>query len=225
MPSKILLPDNYHLAIHTSDFTSKNPHSIISTLQWGVSADWIHSIPERQARFVHQKVSWVLDSKSLVLELGIASDHAREIMENTLDIDATFGEFCRKEWTHVYSLFPIDWLKNTDLYRSDEEFIEYAWKKWKVKFWFCGSRVDCGVHNEHDFLEWHIGVAGDGRMEKFTDFDEKTLIESYRMSPGQTHPIFAYAYKKDPNGNPLYPPHRWFGGNTGDVWLVVEEYF
>jgi hypothetical protein len=62
-------------------------------------------------------------------------------------------------------------------------------------------------------------------MEKFTDFDEKTLIESYRMSPGQTHPIFAYAYKKDPNGNPLYPPHRWFGGNTGDVWLVVEEYF
>lgn len=53
--------------------------------------------------------------------------------------------------------------------------------------------MDCGIHNEHDFTEWHIGIAGDGRMEKFSDFDENTLIESWRMSPGQAHPIFALA--------------------------------
>jgi hypothetical protein len=82
-------------------------------------------------------------------------------------------------------------LKNTDLYRSDEEIIEYMGKKWKIKFWFCGPNVNCGIHNEHDFIEWHVGIAGDGRMEKFTNFDEKTLVESWRMSPGQVHPLFA----------------------------------
>lgn len=222
--SHILLPNGYSLRFHTDDFIPHEENSILAVMQWTAHNTQIQLFSEREARYVHQKITITLDPNTLVLELGILRNHARDIMTNTLNVDATFGEFCRKNWTHVYSLFPVGWLKNTDLYRSDEECIEYAWKNWKVKFWFCGPNVNCGIHNEHDCIEWHVGIVGDGRMEKFTDFDESTLIESWRMSPGQVHPIFALAWQKDVNGNPKYPPHRWFGWNTGDVWMVIEEY-
>jgi hypothetical protein len=225
MSSKISLPDGYVLRFHTTDFSTQQQHSIVSILSGVSRAAYIQSIWERQARFIHQTVDFSLDPESLALELWISIEHFDSIIDNTFDVNGILWDFCRTHWTQVYSLFPIDSLRDTDLYQSEEEIIEKYGKKWKIKFWFCGPRVDCGIHNEHDFIEWHIGIMGDGRMEKFIEKNETTLVESWRMSPGQTHPIFANEWETDSLGNPVYPFHRWFGGNRGDIWMVVEEYF
>lgn len=106
--SHISLPEGYSLRLHTCDFVTNEHNSILATMQGTAHAEQIQSFLEREARYIHQKVPVTLEPNTLVLELGILSKHARDIMANTLDVDNTFSEFCRKNWDHVYSLFPVD---------------------------------------------------------------------------------------------------------------------
>lgn len=86
-----------------------------------------------------------------------------------------------------------------------------------VNLWFAPSGTDCGIHNEHDFLETHTQVHGHGRMQKFTAPRHDALYEDVPMSPGVTHVPFCGMAGKEFR----YPWHQ-YRADTDCVWLAVE---
>ncbi len=115
-----------------------------------------------------------------------------------------------KEWTHVHDIFPLPHLSETKLWRSKKEKIGNV----SFNLWFAAAGTDCGIHNEHDFLEIHTQIWGTGHMQKFHTKDSSTMYEDILMTPGFTHEPFC-------GQDHLYPWHRYFA-DTDCVWLAVE---
>jgi hypothetical protein len=86
-----------------------------------------------------------------------------------------------------------------------------------VNLWFAPAGTDCGIHNEHDFLETHTQIHGSGRMQKFTAPRHDALYEDVPMSTGATHEPFCGTER----GRFRYPWHQ-YRADTDCVWLAVE---
>jgi hypothetical protein len=86
-----------------------------------------------------------------------------------------------------------------------------------VNLWFAPAGTDCGIHNEHDFLETHTQVHGSGRMQKFTAPRHDALYEDVPMSPGATHEPFCGTA-----GDTFRYPWHQYRADTDCVWLAVE---
>jgi hypothetical protein len=87
-----------------------------------------------------------------------------------------------------------------------------------VNLWFAPAGTDCGIHNEHDFLEIHSQIHGYGRMQKFKERDHATLYEDLRMSPGHTPPV---PFCRSTGTGFAYPWHQ-YRADSDCVWLAVE---
>lgn len=147
-----------------------------------------------------------------------------DIVLNKINVDKEFGEYCRHHWTKWVD---ISWNKEDeklDLYRSHQVEYEFMWTKYIWNCWFCWKNVDCGFHNEHDFIEVHTCIAWDWYMQKSIDWTDKTLIETVWLLPWNTHRVFAIEGEYEENWDPKYPFHRWLWWNTWNVWLVIEKY-
>ena len=114
-------------------------------------------------------------------------------------------------WTHVYDIFQLPHLKHTNLWRSTKEQIGSI----GLNLWFAAEGTDCGMHNEHDFLEVHTQIWGTGHMQKFAKKDPVTLYQDIFMTPGFTHAPFCTEDEF------VYPWHRYFA-DTDCLWLAVE---
>lgn len=117
-----------------------------------------------------------------------------------------------KKWSHVHDIFPLPHLQNTNLWRSPKEQIG----KVAYNLWFAAEGTDCGIHNEHNFLEVHTQIWGTGHMQKFYEKDAATMYQDIYMTPGYTHEPFCGSDHK-------YPWHRYYA-DTDCVWLAVEFY-
>ena len=165
--------------------------------------------------------SMVASEDSLV---SIFSIQERNIMLDKIDVDAVFWEYCRKNWKRLSELPGCEKLTSTDLYRGDQVPYDFQGISYKFNLWFCGANVDCLWHNQHNFIETHTNLAGAGYMQKSCDGTDGWLEETYGLLPGNSHRTFNIAWETEANGNPKYPMHRWLGGNTGNVWFVIEKY-
>ena len=83
-----------------------------------------------------------------------------------------------------------------------------------MNFWFAAAGTDCGIHNEHDFLEIHTQIWGTGHMQKFHQRSADTLYQDILMTPGFTHKPFC-------SDDLRYPWHRYYS-DTDCIWLAVE---
>jgi hypothetical protein len=86
-----------------------------------------------------------------------------------------------------------------------------------ANLWFAPAGTDCGIHNEHDFLETHTQIHGAGRMQKFTAPRHDALYEDVPMSPGATHDPFCGTA-----GDQFRYPWHQYRADTDCVWLAVE---
>lgn len=138
--------------------------------------------------------------KLLAFELG-----------NDFEVSNEAADFCRKNWTQAFDIFPHDVYKGADFYKSPEREIGDI----VYYFWYCGEEFSCGIHNKHDFFELHTQILGEGEMQKFHENDENTVYSRDILSPGQTHQPFF-----DEKG--LYGWHQYYS-NTKCIWLAIES--
>jgi hypothetical protein len=89
----------------------------------------------------------------------------------------------------------------------------------KVNIWFATSETSCFIHNEHDFIEVHTQIYGNGRMQKFKAQNAETLFEEILMFPGYTTPIPFCNVKSDYKF--VYPWHQYYA-DTDCIWLAIE---
>lgn len=89
----------------------------------------------------------------------------------------------------------------------------------KANLWFAPSKTDCFIHNQHDFIEVHTQILGDGRMQKFKEQKHSTLYEDILMKSGYTTPIPFCDITE--NGNFIYPWHQYYADNDC-IWLAIE---
>lgn len=115
-----------------------------------------------------------------------------------------------KSWSHVYDIFPLSHLKNTNLWRSEKQKIENI----ELNLWYAKIGTNCGIHNEHDFKELHTQIYGIGIMQKFHNDTMDSLYEDVYMSPGYTHKPFYDSKIK-------YPWHQ-YKAITDCIWLAIE---
>ncbi|AOX02152.1 hypothetical protein BJP34_24340 [Moorena producens PAL-8-15-08-1] len=89
----------------------------------------------------------------------------------------------------------------------------------KVNLWYAPSRTDCAIHNQHDFLELHTQVLGQGRMQKFKEEDFDTLYEDLLMTEGYTQIVpFCEVHE---NQHYTYPWHQYYS-DTDCIWMAIE---
>ena len=131
-------------------------------------------------------------------------------LENLLKSKYSFTDKIIKSWTHVYDIFPLPHLKETQLWRSDKHEIGQI----ELNLWFASAGTHCGIHNEHNFKEIHTQIYGIGRMQKFHESSYESLYQDVYMSPGFTHEPFY-------NKNGLYPWHQYLA-DTDCIWLAIE---
>lgn len=88
-----------------------------------------------------------------------------------------------------------------------------------VNLWYSPPGTDCGIHNQHDFIEVHTQIAGEGRMQKFFEARPETLYEDQLLRPGTTNPTpFC---RLAPDGALVYPWHQ-YRSDTDCLWLAIE---
>ncbi|WP_394941568.1 hypothetical protein [Psychromicrobium sp. YIM B11713] len=88
----------------------------------------------------------------------------------------------------------------------------------KLNLWFSPAGTDCGIHNQHDFLEVHTQISGIGAMQKFEDPTAPTPYEEQLMAVGATSPSPFCEYE---DGSFSYPWHQ-YKAVTDSVWLAIE---
>ncbi|AEW98176.1 MULTISPECIES: hypothetical protein [Streptomycetaceae] len=89
----------------------------------------------------------------------------------------------------------------------------------KVNAWYAPAGTDCGIHNEHPFIEVHTQTHGTGRMQKFATADPATRYLDLPMAPGYTTPDPFCS--TTPDGTFRYPWHQ-YRADTDSIWLAVE---
>ena len=167
--------------------------------------------------------SWDIEAQEDTL-LSVFTMSDASILLDKIDVEEVFWEFCRANWSRLCELLWCEALTETDLYRWDQVEKEYKWIKYRFNLWFCWADTDCLWHNQHDFIETHTNLAGAGYMQKSSDGTDDGLEETYGLLPGNSHRTFNIDWQTEDNGNPKYPMHRWLGGNTGNIWFVIEKY-
>lgn len=88
----------------------------------------------------------------------------------------------------------------------------------RLNLWFSPAGTDCGIHNEHDFIEVHTQLAGSGRMQKFYTRAAESLYEEYLLAVGSTNPA---TFCHEQHSRFIYPWHQ-YRADTDCVWLAVE---
>lgn len=88
----------------------------------------------------------------------------------------------------------------------------------RANLWFSPAGTDCGIHNEHDFIEIHTQISGFGRMQKFSARDHGGLYEEQLLSPGATNPV-PFCVESDTSF--VYPWHQ-YRADTDCIWLALE---
>lgn len=89
----------------------------------------------------------------------------------------------------------------------------------KVNLWFAPSRTDCAIHNQHDFLEIHTQIWGQGRMQKFKEKNFDSLYEDLVMTEGYTQIVpFCQVHE---NQQYTYPWHQYYS-DTDCIWMAIE---
>lgn len=166
---------------------------------------------------------WTLKAKEDTL-LSVIKLNSKDIALNKVNVDEEFWDFCRSNWSQLRDLWDVEGFENVDLYRSDQEIIEYKWTKYKLNFWFCWANVDCLWHNVHEFIETHTNVVGHWNMQISEDWTDQGLMMTYGLAPGQSHKTFNLEGQFDEDWNPKYPFHRWLWGPTWNIWLAIEKY-
>jgi hypothetical protein len=119
-----------------------------------------------------------------------------------------------QSWDSAYDIFQLNHLKETQLYRSPKQRLGEI----SYNLWFAAAGTDCGIHNEHDFVEVHTQIWGLGHMQKFRDSNPESLYQDVTMSPGFTHRPFCNEQRPY-----IYPHHRYLA-DTDCIWLAVEYY-
>ncbi|MEB3340537.1 hypothetical protein [Okeania sp.] len=89
----------------------------------------------------------------------------------------------------------------------------------KVNLWYAPSHTDCAINNEHDFLEIHTQVFGQGRMQKFKAENFDTLYEDLIMAEGYTQ-IVPFCQVNE-NQKYTYPWHQYCS-DTDCIWMAIE---
>lgn len=87
----------------------------------------------------------------------------------------------------------------------------------KVNLWFAPGGTSCGIHNQHDFLEFHTQVWGIGVMQKFHTAHTSVPYEEQALAPGATGAA-PFCLSAD---DWAYPWHQ-YAAQTDSVWLAVE---
>lgn len=88
-----------------------------------------------------------------------------------------------------------------------------------LNLWFAPAHTHCFIHNQHDFIEIHTQVWGQGRMQKFNAQDYNTLYEDMLMSPGFTTSVpFCQV---EGQHQYTYPWHQYYC-DTDCIWLAIE---
>lgn len=86
----------------------------------------------------------------------------------------------------------------------------------EIKICYGHPSATAGAHREHPkvFDEFHVQLAGTGRVEKWRENDPASLYQEYILAPGATHASLC-----DEAG--IYPWHRYYS-ITHVTFLVVE---
>ncbi len=122
------------------------------------------------------------------------------------------NEIIKNNWHHVFDIFNVPQLEHTTLWRSQKETVGNL----EMNLWYAPAGTNCGIHNQHDFLEVHTQIYGIGRMQKFQRNDLQSLYQEVYMSPGYTHnPFYSNTGK--------YPWHQYYA-DTDCIWLAIEKY-
>lgn len=87
-----------------------------------------------------------------------------------------------------------------------------------VNLWFAPAGTLCGVHDRHDFLEFHTQVAGCGEMQKFHARTGARPYERQVLAPGGTG---AAPFGRPSQDGWVYPWHQ-YAAHSASVWLAVE---
>ncbi len=184
---------------------------------------------------VKDKIKWTLKTfKSSVYHFGNveASEDTLlsvfdikdlDVILNNIDVNKDFWNYCRSNWKQLRELYDVEWFEKVDLYRWNQIEKNFNWEKYKFNLWFCGPKIDCLFHNQHDFIEVHTCIAWDWFMQKANDFEGKQLIETVWLMPWISHRKFNIDWEFEENWNPKYPIHRWLGWKTWNIWLVIEK--
>ncbi len=88
-----------------------------------------------------------------------------------------------------------------------------------VNLWFAPAGTNCFIHNQHDFIEIHSQVVGQGRMQRFKSQAHNTLCEDMLMSPGFTTSI-PFCEVRGSNQY-IYPWHQYYA-DTDCIWMAIE---
>ena len=193
---------------------------IITIIEWQVKdrIKWILNTFESSVYYW-----WEIEATTDTL-ITIFDIKNRDIILNKIDVNWEFWEFCRKNWTQLRWLYDVEWFEKVDLYRWDQIDYRFNWVKFKFNLWFCWKEVDCLWHNQHDFIETHTNIAWDWYMQKSLDWTDNWLIETVWLLPWNSHKKFNIDWENEENWNPKYPFHRWLGGSSWNIWLVIEKY-
>ncbi|MCT4617234.1 MAG: hypothetical protein N4A38_03430 [Candidatus Gracilibacteria bacterium] len=208
------------LELNSGNKLEINSPSIITVISGKIKEDTGRGLNKFESS-IYYKINLEVLEDTLVIVIKVDD---RNILLNEIDVNKEYGDFCRKNWISGDDLFPGCGLDKADLYRSNQLEKEFLGEKYKFNYWFCGPRVNCGIHNVHNFVEIHTNIMGDGFMQKFENKKEDSLYETVGLMPGNSHRRFDVDLQTDKDGNPKYPYHRWLGGKTGNIWLVIEQY-
>lgn len=121
-------------------------------------------------------------------------------------------DIIRNGWQHIYELTNAEHLKNTDLWRSEKSRIG----RLELNLWFALPGTNCGMHNDHRFLEVHTQIYGIGRMQKFRTKDPDSLYQEVYMAPGYSHDPFY-------SNTGQYPWHQYHA-DTECIWMAIEHH-
>ncbi|GAA6614886.1 hypothetical protein [Scytonema sp. NUACC26] len=118
-----------------------------------------------------------------------------------------------KDEAGIVELDPYLMTKQSSTFQQKERFSV------KINLWFAPSNSDCIIHNQHDFIELHTQIFGQGRMQKFKVKAFNSLYEDVLMSPGYTTSVPFCQVEE--NQKYVYPWHQYYA-DTDCIWLAIE---
>lgn len=121
-------------------------------------------------------------------------------------------EIIKNRWQHIFDLTNDEQLQNTALWRSEKTRVGRV----ELNLWYAEAGTQCGIHNQHDFMETHTQIYGIGRMQKFRFNKISSLYQEVYMSPGYSHDPFYSNLGK-------YPWHQYYA-DTDCIWLAIEQH-
>jgi len=113
-----------------------------------------------------------------------------------------FDRVC-ETWPHMFSLRPEERFRNVPMYVAPGD----AHITPNIELGVCciaGENITGGMHQTHPKAidEYHVQIAGVGKMQKFFENDVNTMFQDIYMAPGIVHETIF-----DADGN--YPWHQY----------------